>query len=176
MEPVELRFHRPRRAALDEIAETVIAVGDYAHDRISLHALLQKEAVEETVGPTRVRRDKDETSAELSITLDPARGYLELSCNQVLAMLHVGVVDTDYQGLGGLRRLDSLSLRRVKPLGLEFSTDGQRVTANCHVACTHIAETADLKDPGRRAIRHSSPKFGEQIAYLWRCPPRNDFT
>ena len=91
-------------------------------------------------------------------------------------MLHIGLVDTYYQGLGGLRGLDSLSVRRIKPLGLEFSADSQRVTANRHVACTHIAETADLKDPGRRAIRHPSPKFGEQIAYLWRCPPRHDFT
>jgi hypothetical protein len=71
-------------------------------------------------------------------------------------MLHIGVVDTYYQGLGGLRRLDCLSVRRVKPVGLEFSTDSQRVTADCHVACTHIAEAAGLKGPGRCAMRHPS--------------------
>ena len=123
-----------RRAALNEIAETVIAVGDYAHDRISLHALLQKEAVEETVGPTWVRRDKDETSAELSITLDPARGYLELSCNQVLSMLYISVVNANDQGLRSLRRMGGLSLRSVKSLGLEFPADSQSMTANRHVA------------------------------------------
>jgi hypothetical protein len=105
-----------------------------------------------------------------------AANQRELPCNQVLSMLYIGVVDTNYQGLGGLRRLDSLSVRSVKSFGLEFPAYSQRVTANRHVACTHIAETADLKDPGCRPIRHPSAKFGEQIANFWRCPPRNDFT
>jgi hypothetical protein len=73
---VELRFHRPGRAALNEIAETVITVRDDTHDRISLHALLHQEAVEETIGPTWIRRDKDETRAELSIALYATRCYL----------------------------------------------------------------------------------------------------
>jgi hypothetical protein len=161
---------------LNEIVETVITVCDDPHDRIPLRALLQKEAVEETVGPTWIRRDEDETRAELSITLDATCGYLELACDQVLSMLYIGVVDTNYQGLGGLRRLDGLSVRSVKSLGLEFPADSQRVTADRHVACTHIAEAADLKDPGCRAIWHPGAKLCEQIAHLRRCPPRNDFT
>jgi hypothetical protein len=50
MELVELGFHGPRRTALNEIAQTVITVCDNTHDGISLHALLQKEAVEERRG------------------------------------------------------------------------------------------------------------------------------
>src|SRR5271167_4483438 len=175
MEPVELRFHGPRRTALNEIAETVIAIRDDAHNSISLHALLQKEAIEEALGPTRIRRDKHETRPELSIALDATRRYLELACDQVLSMFYIGVVDTNYQGFSGLGHVHGLSVRSVKSLGFEFSADSQRVTANRHVACTDIAETADLKDPGCRAIRHPSAKLGEQIAQLRRCPPRNDF-
>src|SRR5882672_1813621 len=176
MEPVELRFHRPGRAALNEIAETVITVRDDTHDSISLHALLQKESIKGTVGPSRIGRDKHETRPKLSIALDSTRRYLELACDQVLSMFYIGVVDTNYQGLGGLGHLDGLSVRRVKSLGLEFPAYSHRVTANRHVACTHIAETADLKDPGCSPIRHPSTKLGEQIAYLRRRPPRNDFS
>jgi len=176
MEPVELRFHRPGRAALNEIAETVITVRDDTHDSISLHALLQKKAIEETLGPSRIGRDKYETRPKLSIALDSTRRYLELACDQVLSMFYIGVVDTNYQGLGGLGRLDGLSVRSVKSLGLEFPAYIHRVTANRHVACTHIVKTADLKDSGCRAIRHPSAKLGTQIAHLRRCPPRNDFT
>jgi hypothetical protein len=61
-------------------------------------------------------------------------------------------------------------------LTLEFPAYSHRVTANRHVACTHIAETAGLKDSRCRAIRHPSAKLGKQIAHLRRCPPRNDFT
>src|ERR1700730_6007419 len=175
MKPVELRFHRPRRATLNKVSQTVIAIRDDAHDSIALHALLQKEAVEETVGPTWIRRDKDETRAELSIALDAAGSYLELACDQVLSMLYIGVVDSNHQGLSCLRRWEGLS-RSVKSLGLEIPAYSQRVTPNRHVACTHIAEAADLKDPGCRAIRHPSAELGEQIAQLRRCPPRNDFT
>jgi hypothetical protein len=53
MEPVELRFHRPGRPALNEVAETVITVRDDTHDSISLDALLQKESIKETLGPSR---------------------------------------------------------------------------------------------------------------------------
>ena len=81
MEPIELRFHRPGRAALYEIAETVITVRDDTHDSISLHALLQKEAIEEPLGPARIGRDKHESRRKLSIALDSTRRYLELACD-----------------------------------------------------------------------------------------------
>jgi hypothetical protein len=154
MEPVEWRFHRPGRAALNEIVETVIAVRDDTHDGISLHALLQKEAIEETISPSRFGRYKHETRPKLSIAFDPARRYLELPCDRVLSMLYMRVVDTNYQGLGSLGRLDVWSVRSVKSLSL----------------------TADPKDPGCRAIRHTSAKLGKQIAHFRCCPPRNDFT
>jgi hypothetical protein len=176
MEPAELRFHGPGRAALNEMAETAITVRDDTHDSISLHALLQKEAIEETLGPSRIGRDKHETRPKLFIALDSTRRYLELACDQVLSMFYIGVVDTNSQGLGGFGRLDGLSVCSVKSLGLEFPAYSHRVTTNRHVACTHIAETADLKDSGCRAIRHPSAKRGKQIAHLRRCPPRNDFT
>ena len=91
-------------------------------------------------------------------------------------MFYIGVVDTNYQGLGGLERGGGLSVRCVKSLGLECPAKSHRVTANRHVACTHIAESADPKDSGCRAIRHASAKLGKQIAHLRRRPPRNDFT
>ncbi len=50
------------------------------------------------------------------------------------------------------------------------------MTANCHVTCTHVAEAADLKYLGCRAIRHPSTKLGKQIAHFRRCLPLNDFT
>jgi hypothetical protein len=96
MEPVELRFHRPGRGALNEIAETVITVRDDTHDSISLHALLQKEPIEETIGPSRFGRDKHETSPKLFVALDSTRRYLELTCDQVLSMFYIGVVDTNH--------------------------------------------------------------------------------
>src|SRR5271168_2342873 len=105
MEPVELRIHRPRRTALNEIAKAVITVRDDTHGSILFHALLQKETVEETVGPTWIRRHEDETRTKLSITFDAARRYLELACNQGLSMLHIRVVDANYQRLSGLGRL-----------------------------------------------------------------------
>jgi hypothetical protein len=166
----------PGRAALNEIAETVITVRDHTHDSISLHALLQEEAIEETLGPARIGRDKRETRPKLSIALDSTRRYLKLACDQVLSMFYIGVVDANYQGLGGLGGLDRLSVRGVKSLGLEFPAYTHRVAANRHVACTHIAETAGLKDSGCRAIRHPSAKLGKQIAHLRRCPPGNDFS
>ena len=76
-------------------------------------------------------------------------------------MFYIGVVDTNYQGLGGLRRLDSFSVCSVKPLGLKFPAYRQRMTANRHVACAHIAEAADLKDPGCCAIRHPGAELCE---------------
>jgi hypothetical protein len=176
MEPIKLRFHRPGRAALNEIAKTVITVRDDTHDGISPHALLEKEAIEETISPSRFGRYKHETRPKLSIALDPARRYLELPCDQVLSMLNIRVVNTNYQGLSSLRRLDVWSVRSVKSLSLKFPAYSHRVTANRHVACTYIAETADPKDPGCRAIRHASAKLGKQIAHFRCCPPRNDFT
>jgi hypothetical protein len=44
-------------------------------------------------------------------------------------MFYLGVVDNNYQGLGGLGRLDCSSVRRVKSLGLEFPANSHRVTA-----------------------------------------------
>ena len=85
--------------------------------------MLQKEAVEETLGPSRIGRDKYEARPKLSIALDSTRRYLELACDQVLSMLYIGVVDTNYQGLSGLGRLDDLSVRSVKSLGLEFAAE-----------------------------------------------------
>jgi hypothetical protein len=153
MKPVELRFHRPGRAALNEIAKSVITVRDDTHDSISLHALLQKEAIEETISPSRFGRYKHETRPKLPIALDPARRYLELPCDRVLSMLYIRVVDTNYQGLGSLGGLDVWSVRSVKSLSLKLPAYSHRVTANRHVACTYIAEAADPKDPGCRAIR-----------------------
>jgi hypothetical protein len=59
--------------------QTVIIVCDNTHDGISLHALLQKEAVEEIGGSAWIGRHKDETRAELSIALYATRRYLELA-------------------------------------------------------------------------------------------------
>jgi hypothetical protein len=160
---------------LNEIAEAVITVRDDTHGSISFHALLQKEAVKETVGPAWIRRDEDETRAKLSITLDPTRRYLELTCNQVLSMLHMRVVDANYQGLSCLGRLGGLSVRSVESLGLKFPAHSHRVTANRHVACTHVTETADLKYPGCRAVRYPSAQLCEQIAHPRSCPPLDDF-
>jgi hypothetical protein len=161
MEPIELRLHGPRRAALNEIAETIVTVRNDTHDGISLHALLQKETIEETLGPSRIGRDKHEASTQLSIALDSTRRYLELACDQMLSMLYIGVVDTNYQGLSGLERLDGLSVRSVKSLGLEFPAYSHRVTADRHMAGTHIAETTGLKDPGCCAVRHRCAKLGK---------------
>jgi hypothetical protein len=121
MEPVKLRFHRPGRTALNEIAKTVITVCDDTHDGISFHALLQKEAVEETVGPTWIRRNEDKTRTKLSITFDSARRYLELACNRGPSMLHIRVVDANYQRLNGLGHLHGLAVHCVKSLGLKYS-------------------------------------------------------
>jgi hypothetical protein len=130
-------------------------------DRISPHALLQKETIEEAISPSRFGRYEHETRAKLSVTLDSTRRYLELPCDQVLSMLYIRVVDANYQGLSGLGRLGALYVRNSKSLGLKFPPNSHCVTANCHVARTHIAETADLKDPGCRAIRHASAKLGK---------------
>ncbi len=46
-----------------------------------------------------------------------AERYLELACDQVLSVFYISVVDTNYQGLGGLGRLDGLSIRRVRIVG-----------------------------------------------------------
>jgi hypothetical protein len=75
---------------------------------------------------------------------------------ELLSMLHIGVVDSNHQGLGRLGQSDTLPVRNVKSLGLKFSAYSQRVTANRHVTRTHISETADLEDPGCRAIRNAS--------------------
>jgi hypothetical protein len=82
---------------LNEIAQPIITVRDHTHYSISLHALLQKEAVEEAVGPAWSRGDKYEARTKFSVTLNPDRRYLELPCNQVLSMLYIGVVDTHHQ-------------------------------------------------------------------------------
>jgi hypothetical protein len=103
--------------------------------------LLQKETIEETLRPSRIGRDKHEASPQLSIALDSTRRYLELACDQMLSMLYIGVVDTHYQGLSGFDRLDGLSVRSVKSMGLEFPAYGHRVTADRHMAGTHLAET-----------------------------------
>ena len=96
---------------MNEIAETVIAIRDDAHDSISLHALLQKEAIEETLAPSRFGRDKHKTRPKLSIALDSTGRYLELACDQVLSMFYIGVVDTNYRGFSGLGH----SARLVRP-------------------------------------------------------------
>jgi hypothetical protein len=92
MEPIKLRFHRPERAALNEIPKTVITVRDDTHDGISPHALLEKEAIEETISPPRFGRYKRETRPKLPIALDSPRSYLELPCDQVLSMFYIRVV------------------------------------------------------------------------------------
>ena len=51
MEPVELRFHGSWGAALNEIAQTVIAICYDTHRSTASHSLLQKEAIEETCRP-----------------------------------------------------------------------------------------------------------------------------
>jgi len=124
-----------------------------------------------------IGRDKYETRPKLSIALDSTRRYLELACDQVLSMFYIGVVDTNYKDLGGLGRLDGLSVRNVKSLGLEFPAYIHRVTANRHVACTHIVKKPQIlrtRDAVRYGIR--APSSAHKIAHLRRCPPRNDFT
>jgi hypothetical protein len=89
-------------------------------------------------------------------------------------MLHIRVVDSNHQGFSSFGRSDRLSVRRVKSLGLQFTAYCECVTANRHMASTHIAEAANLEHPGRCPIWHPSAKLGEQITHLGRCPPRND--
>ena len=109
MKPVKLGFHGPRRATLNGVAQTIIAVCDDTHDSISLHALLKKEAIEEAFGPPRIRRHKGEARPEISIALDPARRYLELACDQLLSMLYIGVVDSKPPTTWQLRALGQLA-------------------------------------------------------------------
>jgi hypothetical protein len=59
-------------------------------------------------------------------------------------MFHIGVVDVNDQGGGGLGCFDALSDRSVKSLGVEFPAYSHCVTANRHVARAHIAETTGL--------------------------------
>jgi hypothetical protein len=73
-----LRFHRPGRAALNEIAKTVITVRDDTHSSVSLHALLQKIAIEKALARSRIGGDERETRPKLSVALDSTRRYLEL--------------------------------------------------------------------------------------------------
>jgi len=110
MEPIKLRFHRPGRTPLNEIAKTIITVRNDTHDGISSHALLEKEAVEEIISPSRLGRYKNETRPKPSIALDSPCCYLELPCDQVLAVLDVRIVDANYQGSSGLDRPDTLSV------------------------------------------------------------------
>jgi hypothetical protein len=65
----------------------------------------------------------------------------EIGVQKGSLVLHIRVVDANYQGFGGLGLLDGLTVRRVESVGLKFPAYGHRVTANRHVACPHIAET-----------------------------------
>jgi hypothetical protein len=53
---------------------------------------------------------------------------------------------------------------------------GCRMATNRHVACPHVAETADFEYPGCGTVRHPSAQLREQITHLRSCTSRDDFT